>query len=55
MKSKGKLLKKELPNTSHSALWIKSVLCVAVQGLWVRNTQKNVSRNASKGNGSERQ
>ena len=25
MKSKGKLLKKELPNTSHSALWIKSV------------------------------
>jgi hypothetical protein len=30
-------------------------LCVAVQGLWVRNKQKNVSRNASKGNGSERQ
>lgn len=44
MKSKGKLLKKELPNTSYSALWIKSVLCVAVQGLWVRNTQKNVSQ-----------
>lgn len=52
---KGKLLKKELPNTSHSALWIKSVLCVAVQSLWVKNTQRNVSGNASKGNGSERQ
>lgn len=55
MKSKGELLKKELPNTSHSALWIKSVLYVAVQGLWVKNTQRNVSGNALKGNGNKRQ
>ena len=55
MKSRGKLLKKGLSNTSHSALWIKSVLCVAVQSLWVKNTQRNLSGNASKGNGNERQ
>ena len=55
MKSKGKLLKKELSNTSHSALWIKSVLCVAVRSLWERNTQRNVSGNTLKENGNERQ
>ena len=52
---KGELLKKELPNASHSALWTKSVLCVAVRNLLARNTQKNVSGNALKENGNERQ
>ena len=52
---KGELLKKQLPNTSHSAPLIKSVLCVAVRSLWVRNTQRSVSGNALKGNGNERQ
>jgi hypothetical protein len=45
---KGNLLKKVLPNTSLSVLWIKNVLSVAVRNRLVRNTQRNVSGNASK-------
>ena len=48
MKLKGNLLKKVLPNTSLSVLWIKNVLSVAVRNRLVRNTQRNVSGNASK-------
>ena len=53
MKAKGYEIKGEsfeevLPNTSLSILWIKNVLSVAIRNRLVRNTQRNVSGNASK-------
>ena len=46
MKSKGKLLRKELPNISHSDLRIKTVLCVAAWNLLGENAPKSALKNA---------